>query len=55
MVKKGHINSASYDRRPLETEIPLSEKDEQARCIERMRKMQSEALKLWRSLKDKRK
>lgn len=46
----------SYDGRSpdrLETEYPLSEKDEQARCIERMRQLQSKALKMWRSLKKK--
>ncbi|MGZ3764627.1 MAG: hypothetical protein ACXVB0_19580 [Mucilaginibacter sp.] len=53
MGKKGKIHSASSSGLPLETDFPLSEKDEQAHCMQRMRKLQSEALKLWNSLNDK--
>ncbi|WDF79054.1 hypothetical protein PQ469_03415 [Mucilaginibacter sp. KACC 22773] len=55
MINRNNPGPSAGGRRPLETEIPLSEKDEQARCMERMRKLQSEALKLWHALKEKRK
>lgn len=55
MIKKPDIPAAADSRRSLVTEYPLSEKDEQARCMERMRKLQSDALKLWRALKLKKK
>ena len=39
----------------LQTDYPLCEKDEQARCIESMRPAQEKAMKLWNELKKKRK
>jgi hypothetical protein len=54
MIKRKHISKASNNLHRLKTEFPLSEKDEQANCMEHLRKLQNEALKLWRSLKHKR-
>ncbi|MCC8426395.1 hypothetical protein [Mucilaginibacter sp. UR6-11] len=53
MIKKSITEPSSVHKHQLETEFPLSEKDEQGRCMERMRELQNEALKLWRSLKKK--
>jgi len=39
--------------KPLKTEYPLCEKDEQTRRIEEVRKLQAQALQIWRSLKKK--
>jgi len=55
MVEKHDMPVDAGSRHPLATEHPISEKDEQAYCIERMRKLQSEALKIWRALKKKQK
>ncbi|MCQ6961620.1 hypothetical protein [Mucilaginibacter aquariorum] len=54
MAKKDRINiNSAPGQHQLKTEFPLAEKDEQAHCMERMRRLQNEALKLWRSLKKK--
>ncbi|MCR8557803.1 hypothetical protein KXD93_09130 [Mucilaginibacter sp. BJC16-A38] len=53
MLNRNNSSPSVGGRRPLETEYPLCEKDEQARGIEHMKKMQKEALKLWRALKKK--
>jgi hypothetical protein len=53
MKKKGNTEQAAGSRHELKTEYPLSEKDEQAGCMERMRKLQKEALNVWRALKKK--
>ena len=55
MGKKNDVPAAADNLRPLATQYPLCEKDEQANCMERMRKLQNEALRLWRALKKKRK
>gem|GEM_PF-2480935 len=39
--------------KPLRTDYPLCEKDEQALRLESVRKLQEQALQLWRSLKKK--
>jgi len=51
MVKRSNIDKGPGARPLLKTDFPLCEKDEQAQSMERMRKLQTEALKLWRSLK----
>jgi hypothetical protein len=53
MAKKSNMHSVPGARFLLKTDFPLCEKDEQAQCMERMRKLQKEALKLWRALKKK--
>ena len=40
---------SAYDKL-LKTEGPLCEKDEQARAIERSKKLQAEAIKKWREM-----
>jgi len=46
-------NTFSNYVQPLKTEYPLCEKDEQARVIELMKKMQKDVLRLWRALKER--
>lgn len=53
MANKDNMHASANSKRPLETEYPLCEKDEQARGIEESKKLQKEALKLWRALKKK--
>ncbi|MCQ6958738.1 hypothetical protein [Mucilaginibacter aquariorum] len=52
---KDRINGMGNSERQLKTQRPLSEKDEQARRMERMRALQAEALKLWHTLIKKKK
>lgn len=47
--KKTNDLSSGYDKF-LKTEGPLCEKDEQARAIERSKKLQADALKKWRDM-----
>ncbi len=54
MLNKKIKRFSAGGSRQLETEYPLCEKDEQARGIEQLKKLQKEALKLWRALKKKR-
>jgi len=49
------MNPVQVDPHPLKTERPLVEKDEQAGCMERMRRLQREALSSWQALKKKKK
>ncbi|RAV59602.1 hypothetical protein DIU36_05085 [Mucilaginibacter rubeus] len=53
MAKKSNKPTTLTDAHLLKTDFPICEKDEQAQCMERMRKLQAEALKLWRALKKK--
>lgn len=53
MLKRNKVNSSAGNKRLLETEYPLCEKDEQARTLEHIKQLQKEALKLWRAKKRK--
>ena len=45
--KKKKMHTDDADARVLKTEGPLCEKDEQAQAIERLKKLQEEALNKW--------
>ncbi|QHS55338.1 hypothetical protein GWR56_07220 [Mucilaginibacter sp. 14171R-50] len=53
-MKPGSKTNGNHGK-PLKTEHPLSEKDEQARRLEGVKKLQAEALKLWHALMKKNK
>jgi hypothetical protein len=53
MFNRKNNSSSTKNRYSLATEYPLCEKDDQNLRMEHMRKLQKEALKLWRALKKK--
>lgn len=53
MPKKKNIHVADASENSLKTEHPLCDKDQQMQGIDKILKMQKEALKLWRALKKK--
>jgi hypothetical protein len=53
LTMKNSSKTNANPGKPLKTEYPLCEKDEQTRRIEEVRKLQAQALQIWRSLKKK--
>lgn len=49
MINRKKASNYTGDNNRIKTDRPLCEKDEQGEAIERMRKYQNQALKLWRS------
>ena len=57
MLTKKTPSNSPYEKpdHSIETDTPLSEKDEEGAAIERMRNLQKKALGLWHGIKKKKK